>query len=123
MRALVADDDEGVRRYVTTVLHGAGHDVVAVGDGTRAADRLGRDAFDVAVLDHHMPGLTGLEVARDLRDATDPGVVVMSARSVEALLRGSDGLSHVVFLPKPFGQQALLDAVGQATSGGGVGPS
>ena len=124
MRALVADDDEGVRRYVTTVLDRAGHEVVAVEDGTRAVDQLGRTDFDVAVLDHHMPGVTGLEVARDLGGAGDPGVVVMSGRSLEALLHGAEELSHVVFLAKPFDQQALLYAVGRAlTSPGGAGPS
>lgn len=120
----MADDDEGVRAYVTTVLRRAGHDVVAVEDGARAVDQLGRSGFDVAVLDHHMPGVTGLEVARGLGDDDDPGVVVMSARSLEALLRGAEDLSHVVFLAKPFDQQALLYAVGRATtSAGGAGPS
>ena len=120
----MADDDEGVRRYVTTVLDRAGHEVVAVEDGTRAVDQLGRTDFDVAVLDHHMPGVTGLEVARDLGGAGDPGVVVMSGRSLEALLHGAEELSHIVFLAKPFDQQALLYAVGRAlTSPGGAGPS
>ena len=67
-RILVADDDNICRGLVSILLTSAGHEVVEACDGKEAlAACLHSPAPDVAVLDHRMPHLTGLEVAERVR--------------------------------------------------------
>src|SRR3954452_16715352 len=67
-RVLVVDDQPGLRFFQRTVLEDRGLDVVESGDGADALRRCASDPFAVIVLDYRMPGLTGLDVARMLRD-------------------------------------------------------
>lgn len=66
-RVLVAEDNPINARVVTDVLAGAGYRVTIAGDGHQALDRVAREAFDVVLMDRHMPGMDGLEATRRLR--------------------------------------------------------
>ena len=104
-RILIADDEPDIRDFLGHVLARAGHDVVVVGDGRDALARATDEDFDLLILDHHMPYLTGLAVAARLRD-TDPGLKVL-------LMSGDQqvGRAHPHFLPKPFNRSELTTAV------------
>jgi DNA-binding NtrC family response regulator len=110
-RTLVVDDDLDIRDFVTLLLQRAGHDVSAASDGAEALDLLSRDLFDLVVLDHHMPRVTGAEVIAHLTESV-PGtrVVLMSANhDVRTLAAVVD--SDAVFLPKPFDRRTLMSIV------------
>lgn len=100
-RCLVADDDEDIREFIGLVLERAGHEVTLAGDGAQALSLAEAGGFDLVVLDHHMPRLTGLEVAGRLD-------------GVRVLLMSGDldvGARHRWFLPKPFNRTELVRAV------------
>jgi signal transduction histidine kinase/ActR/RegA family two-component response regulator len=68
-RILVVEDERAVREVLVDVLRGQGHEVVACMDGTAALPHIDGPAFDLALVDLSMPGLSGWEVAQRLRAA------------------------------------------------------
>lgn len=66
-RILVVEDTAFFQRIVASCLVSAGHDVVTVGNGREAANRLAGDSFDLVVSDIEMPEMDGLELARYIR--------------------------------------------------------
>src|SRR6204780_4234744 len=64
---LLAEDDADIRLLVTFKLKKAGHQVRAFGDGPSALAGARENPPDLAVLDIMMPGMSGLEVCRELR--------------------------------------------------------
>jgi two-component system, OmpR family, alkaline phosphatase synthesis response regulator PhoP len=66
---LVVDDDVAVLDLMASLLRGVGHDVTTATDGLEARDLLLGGAYDLCVLDHDLPGMTGLEVAGAARAA------------------------------------------------------
>ncbi len=111
MRALAADDDEGVARALQRCLTRWGYEPVIACDGHAAWQLLKQeDSPRIVVLDWDMPGLSGLEVCRLLR-TTPHGkhayVLMLTARQqqedlIEALEAGADD-----FLSKPFDLREL----------------
>ncbi len=105
VRSLVADDEPDIREFIGFVLERAGHDVTLAGDGAEVLERTSEVDFDLVVLDHHMPKVTGLAVAEVLR-RTSPGTKIL-------LMSGDTevGRAHPAFLPKPFNRGEFLTAV------------
>jgi CheY-like chemotaxis protein len=73
-RVLVVDDDESVCAYVATVL-GEAATVDTASTATQALDLVGSRDYDVAVIDHGLPDLSGVELIRLLR--TEPGTALL----------------------------------------------
>lgn len=67
LRVLVADDDDNYRAYVVALTRKLGYSVEIARDGEEALARLRQSHFDVAVIDHNMPRLTGVEVIAQVR--------------------------------------------------------
>src|SRR3546814_6906821 len=67
-KIVVADDDEDIRELVVFKLRQIGHEVVAVGDGAAAVAACVEHEHDLALLDIMMPGMSGLDAARALRE-------------------------------------------------------
>jgi signal transduction histidine kinase/CheY-like chemotaxis protein len=74
-RILVVEDEPAVREMLVDVLGSQGHEVVACADGASALAHASGPAFDLALVDVSMPGLSGWEVATGLR-ATQPKVPI-----------------------------------------------
>jgi two-component system cell cycle response regulator CpdR len=109
---LLAEDDEGMRSFLTGALRRAGHEVVAVGDGLDALTQLAETPFDLLLADVVMPGLDGIELARRA-SKKQPGIKVMfitgfagvALRAREQAARGTRVLS------KPFHLKDLVEQV------------
>lgn len=67
MRILVADDDATSRLVARTIVRSLGHDCHSVSDGADAWEAFRSGSFDVVLSDLMMPGLTGLELCRNIR--------------------------------------------------------
>lgn len=113
-RALVVDDDPDFRQLVTLRLSRAGYDVTSREDGSTGLAAALAGQFDVVVLDWIMPGLTGIEVVRILRE--NPGteqtpILLLTglgpAEAESGLAAGADDC-----LAKPFRSVELLSRVG-----------
>ena len=83
---LVVDDEPPIRRFLRTSLTAQGYRVIEAADGEAALEVLKRrNPSDLIVLDLGLPGMDGLEVIRQLRDAGSAvPIVVLSSRDDEA---------------------------------------
>jgi two-component system, NtrC family, response regulator HydG len=115
-RILIIDDDDAVRSTLERTLRGAGHTVQAAASGDEGFDLARRGGFDVVLSDLQMPGLSGLDVLRKLRDArVDSTFIILTGfgtldTAVEALRLGA-----VDFLQKPFLRDELLARIHSAS--------
>jgi response regulator RpfG family c-di-GMP phosphodiesterase len=118
--ALLVEDDTATRALLARQLERAGLNVLAVESGERAlqeaADRYA--SFDVVVLDVHLPGMSGLELA-SLIQARRPEqpIVVITGDPDPRLAREALARGPVSYLLKPFEMSELLAAVGRALAG------
>jgi response regulator NasT len=119
---LLVDDDPLLLDYIGTVLRHAGYDTVAAGSAPEALQRISeRDAaggaanqepaFALALLDITMPGMSGLDLARRLREHTE--VPFMFLTSVDDAETARQAASHgaVGFVVKPVDAARLLPAL------------
>lgn len=131
IRALVVDDSAAIRTFVSSVLESTGeYEVDDVGHGFEAIRQLARTDYGLFVFDVNMPGLTGIELIRAVREhpryTTAPIVVVTSEGRLGDADRARQAGAQAV-LTKPFTPAALLEAVTAARqrksegSGGGGG--
>jgi DNA-binding response OmpR family regulator len=114
-RLLVADDDADIRDLVTFKLRQAGYDVVAVADGSAALAEARANPPALAVLDVMMPGLSGLDVLRDLKadEATqDVKVILLTARSRDLDVDAGYAGGADDYVIKPFSPRELVHRVG-----------
>ena len=113
MRALIVDDSRFIRQYMRQLLERMGMSCEEAVDGQQALETL-RDAaaFDFMLLDVNMPGMTGLECVKQLREAgLQPPMKVMMVTTeadnsfiTQALDYGADE-----FLMKPFTTESLRE--------------
>ncbi len=101
-RVLVADDDMIVRRSLEASLLIDGFEVVTACDGEEAIAKVEQRWPDIAVLDLHMPGMSGFELADRLRRAIEIPVIMLTSASDESTtVRGLE--DHVDdYVTKPF---------------------
>lgn len=116
MRVLVADDQSANRIVLTRILERAGHRVQSVNDGEQALDALESAQFDLAVLDMHMPGLSGLDVIRQLRfmqagSATRTPAIILSADATVQAAEAASEAGARAFLTKPVVVGRLLETI------------
>ena len=108
LELLLVDDDPELRSDVAGYLAKQGHAVEQCGSGPDALDLIERRAFDVVVLDLMMPGMTGLEVLKELDDKHAECEVVMltGEATVEAAVEAMK-LGAREFLTKPISLKEL----------------
>jgi DNA-binding response OmpR family regulator len=113
-RALVVDDDEGMLGLLERLLGAAGLAVTTAATGEAALAAALAERPDVVTLDVNLPGLSGYEVCRALREAYGPSLPILflsgsrteSFDRVAGLLLGADD-----YLTKPFAPDELLARV------------
>ena len=111
-RILVADDDEGIRYLLSTVLAGAGFDVNTASDGQQAWEAILHGHYDLLVTDNDMPRLTGIQLIERIREAgMSLPVIIASGTFPVQRVRNDPQLQIAAALPKPFRIPELLDTV------------
>jgi len=109
---LVVDDEQEVGEVVADILTTAGHTAVTVQSGQEAVGRIEAERFDVVFTDLAMPGMTGWQVARAVKDRA-PGVpvVMMSGFGVEVAPGDLSTRGVDLVLAKPLQIQDVLRAL------------
>ncbi|SDZ11454.1 two-component system, OmpR family, phosphate regulon response regulator PhoB [Micromonospora pattaloongensis] len=111
---LIADDDPDIRDLVAFKLEQAGYDVRAVDNGLAALSAARENPPDLAVLDVMMPGMSGVDVCRELyanpATATLP-VILLTARAQEGDVEVGFGAGAVDYVIKPFSPRELVRRV------------
>lgn len=112
---LVADDDDDIRELVTFKLENAGYSVVAVADGDEALEQVRTRQPALAVLDVMMPGLSGLDLLREIRaddDLDGTKVILLTARARDVDVDAGFSTGADDYLTKPFSPRELVHRVG-----------
>jgi len=108
-RILVADDAPTVTLLLTRALEAAGYEVTVVHDGIAAHEAGVTGDFDLALLDHLMPGMLGAEVLqRWNQDGVAFRTIVLSGMDDDDLVIQLLELGAVDFIRKPFNIKELL---------------
>jgi len=108
-RILLVEDEPGLVLTLTDLLSAEGHEVESATDGPSGLAKAMQQPFDLLILDVMLPGKSGLEVCRDLRQqGKDVAVLMLTAKSqlydrVVGLKLGADD-----YLTKPFEPPELL---------------
>lgn len=116
MKILVADDHQANRLVLQRLLQKAGHKVVCVNDAEAVLDALAESDYDVAIADLHMPGMSGLDMLKELRVMQAGGaprtpVLILSADvTPEAIQQCTQAGAHT-FFGKPVVAVRLLDTL------------
>jgi CheY-like chemotaxis protein len=111
-RILVVDDEPMVRALITRALTDEGYEVVAVANGRAALDaaRSAEVGFDLIVTNNYMPGLTGSELVRRIRQDF-PELPILHIDDIARQGRIGHLPTDVPTIYKPFSIATLRDAV------------
>ena len=114
-RVLVADDDEPIRHLLTRIFAAAEYEMEAVPDGVAAIARLRAAPFDLVVTDLKMPGMGGLELAREAKRLWPAiKIVVITGYPSQSSAIDSVNIGVDAYLTKPFRAIDLLVAAERA---------
>lgn len=105
---LVVDDDDRIRSLLRRYLQESGFRVTVAADANEARALMTSVDFDLLILDVMMPGETGFELTRSIREASNVPVMLLTARGlpedrIEGLERGADD-----YVSKPFEPRELV---------------
>lgn len=107
---LVADDDPDILDLVRYRLERSGYSVTTATDGTEAVRLAGELSPALAVLDVMMPGLTGFDVTRRLREDPETAripVILLTAKAQEADVQEGFDAGADDYIRKPFSPREL----------------
>lgn len=122
VRVLVAEDEPGVRAFLTRGLEHAGCEVVAVPDGQKALEALSEGGFDLLVADIVMPVLDGIALAL-FAAKHHPGLRILLVTGYAAERGRAVNLDALIdgVLEKPFSLAQLLREVRSVLGGNTAG--
>lgn len=110
-KVLVVDDDPVIGKSFQRVLSGKGYAVITAADGEEALKKLSAEAYDVVFADIRMPGISGIEVARQLKKSQPwlPVVIVTGYGTQENETR-AEAVGVSGFLRKPLSPAMIENA-------------
>lgn len=108
---LIIDDDRDLSGILSDMLEDYGYHTAVAGDGEEALEMLAKQTFHLIILDINLPGQTGFDLCRELRETSTVPVLFSSARTSETdRITGFD-LGGDDYLPKPYSMKELLSRV------------
>lgn len=120
-KVAVAEDDTEIRKLLEFAMKLAGFEVVSAGDGKRGLDIILRERPKVAILDVMMPGLSGFEVCRAVKQLLGPRapyVIMLTAKGLKTDIAAGRAHGADLYLVKPVDVAKLLnhirDAIGES---------
>jgi FixJ family two-component response regulator len=113
----IIEDDESVRRALGRLIRSVGFSVEAFATAEEFLPFFARTLPACLILDVHLPGLSGLELQRQLRaQGQNVPVIIVTAYADEGVQEQALEAGAVAFLQKPFEECSLLEAVFRAAS-------
>jgi len=113
-RILMADDETNILNLSGETLRQQGYEVITASNGSEAWERIISEKPDLVILDRQMPGMTGLEVCKKIRDTAElrstPVIFLTGQDSKAEIMEGySEGASE--YITKPFNMNELIETV------------
>jgi two-component system alkaline phosphatase synthesis response regulator PhoP len=113
-KVLIADDEIHIIHVVTIKLRNNGYEVISAENGADALALACGEQPDIIVTDFQMPGMTGLELVRQLREkeaTKDIPVIMLTARDFAVEDEEKEKLQVLDILSKPFSPKELLRSI------------
>ncbi len=111
-RVVIAEDEAIIRLDLKEILTSAGYEVVGEsGRGDEAVEMVAEHEPDLVILDIKMPGLDGLQAAREITSRHQVAVMLLTAFSQRDLIEEARDAGVSAYLVKPFQARELLPAV------------
>lgn len=111
----VVDDDESIRESLELFLNLHGYSVRSYSNGTHFLQELHSEHTGCVLLDIHMPGVTGLEVQRALRDRLCPlPVIIMTGQGDVGMAIAAMKCGAIDFIEKPYSNELILASIEDA---------
>lgn len=110
-KILIIEDDQSIAKLQKDYLEISGYNVTLVDNGTKGLLELGKDQFDLVILDIMLPGIDGFEVLKKIRETNDIPVLLVSARQEEIYKINGLGLGADDYITKPFSSGELVARV------------
>ncbi len=127
MRILIADDHAANRMVLERLLQKAGHSVTSVDGAEAVLEVMASEDHDAVVVDLHMPGMSGLDMLREMRTmqagAPRTPVIVLSADVTPAAIADCRKAGAHAFLAKPVVASKLLDLLSDLSTPGARPPA
>ena len=114
-RILIVDDEPDIALILKLQLEDAGYQTVRAQDGVEALEEIGREQFDLIMLDIKMPRMDGLEVLARIPVEEMP-VVMMTAHGSEDIAVDAMKKGALDYISKPFSTDDMLQKVARALS-------
>lgn len=114
IKILVVDDSEYSRKVIAKVLSDEGYNIVGeAANATDAIDILNNNSeINIIILDVIMPGVNGIELAKNVHKAyADCSVIMVSSLAQDHIIVEAISSGALDFIKKPFEKQTLLDSV------------
>jgi CheY-like chemotaxis protein len=118
-RILLAEDQTELSRMMASALRLDGHQVEIEADGANTLEGLLASQFDMAILDVHLPGMSGIEICEKLSaegNMDEVHILMISADANPIQLEKCLALGAEAYLNKPFSVQVLLKEVDRILS-------
>jgi two-component system alkaline phosphatase synthesis response regulator PhoP len=117
-KILVVDDDPSLRHLLRATL-GAGHRILEADEGLEALKVARRERPDLVLLDVRLPGLSGLDVCREIK--SDPALSRTKVVIISVQAAGTDRVAGLdagadEYVVKPFSPRALLATLDEVLS-------
>lgn len=110
-RIMIIDDDEDLSFIISDMLESYGYSVDCAADGDAAFELLSGNTYHLILLDINLPGTTGFELCKDLRETSTVPVIFASARTNEGDRIQGFEIGGDDYLPKPYSMKELLARV------------
>jgi len=110
-RILLVEDEKTIRTTVGAYLEREGYWVTPAADGQVALDEFDKHRFDLIVLDLMLPKVSGEDVCRAIRDASDVPIIMLTAKGEEQDRIAGLELGADDYLVKPFSPRELVARV------------
>ena len=113
-KVLIADDEPSMRALVRLTLESHRFEILEAEDGERALELARRELPDLLFLDWTMPGISGLDVCRQLREepaTAELRVVMLTARTQDFDRLAATAVGVDDYITKPFSPLRLLEKV------------
>lgn len=115
---LVVDDDLGMADTLTDIFQANQYEVAAAHSGEAAVSMARSRAYDLVLMDIHMPGLNGVQTLTAMRaEGLAACVIMMTAHTRGELVKEAEKQSGFPVLPKPLDLERVLSLATSATSG------
>jgi response regulator NasT len=112
VRVVIAEDEAIIRLDLKETLEEEGYEVVGeTGRGDEAVQLVREHKPDIAILDIKMPGLDGLQAAREITTERGAAVLILTAFSQRDLIEQARDAGALAYLVKPFQRSELIPAV------------